>query len=704
MIYVKRDDSSKPAAFDKAVAQPKRRLQEFFTQSKSQRSQRKYRIELQTVRRFMPRLLKIFHGKCAFCETPLSADQGNVLWFRPRADAMDLQGKTDPEYYWWLAYEWSNLYPACSQCNRHKRSRFPVKGRRARVGSLGEELEKEQRLLLDPCQDKGIPFYYQPDGTIAPRTEQAEITVETFGLNRPQLVRDRHRVIEALGRKIESFQEIGKVPKAARSAAENRRFDSQRKGLDREAEAARPYAALRKQMVTAAKAQVFLGAVKSGVSEAFSGWLSKFRGDMDEVTAAADWITRIEIRNFKSIVDLDMSFPEGQSDTDTEPWLMLLGENGVGKSAILKAIALAFMDEQMLAEYLPDPVSAVYDRAKPRQATIRVHFNTLDEPLQLRFGRGIKGFEITGTRAPMSLLAYGATRLPPPIGEPHSAEPRRVRMENLFDPRASLSDAEPWLADTKRVDSSTFNNLARALRKLLSLDEAARITRKSGRLFVAQNQSWVPLREMSDGYQSVLALATDIMLNLATDWDSMSSAEGTVLLDEIEVHLHPKWKIEIVSCLRDVFPRVRFIVTTHDPLCLHGLHDGEIHRLFRDPETRQVRVLQMDIPKGVQIDQLLTGHWFGLVSTMDNDTRGLFEEYMALLRLKKRSAAKTARVETIRTELRKRTGGFAETSLERIALGAAADLMIEQKSRDDSVQWSPAKVRAQIYDVLKTKA
>ena len=359
------------------------------------------------------------------------------------------------------------------------------------------------------------------------------------------------------------------------------------------------------------------------------------------------------------------------------------------------------MDQERLEQFLPDPMSAVHDRSKPRQATIRLYFNTLDEPLQLRFGRGIDGFEITGRRPPMSLLAYGATRLPPPIDEAHSSEPRRLRIENLFDPRASLCDAEPWLADTKRVNTSTFNKLSHTLRMLLSLDEDAKITRKSGRLFVTQNGAGVPLREMSDGYQSVLALATDIMLNLATDWDSMSSAEGTVLLDELEVHLHPKWKIEIVSCLRNVFPHVRFIVTTHDPLCLHGLHNGEIYRLFRDPESRQVRAIPMDVPKGLQIDQLLTGRWFGLVSTMDTDTRGLFEEYMALLRMKKRSAAKTTHLETIRTELHKRTGGFAETSLERIALGAAAELMIEQKSRSEPDRWEPSEVRAKIFDILK---
>ena len=52
-----------------------------------------------------------------------------------------------------------------------------------------------------------------------------------------------------------------------------------------------------------------------------------------------------------------------------------------------------------------------------------------------------------------------------------------------------------------------------------------------------------------------------------------------VLLDEIEVHLHPRWQIGIVEALRHAFPRVRFIASTHSPLCLHGLEREEIRKL-----------------------------------------------------------------------------------------------------------------------------
>ena len=92
----------------------------------------------------------------------------------------------------------------------------------------------------------------------------------------------------------------------------------------------------------------------------------------------------------------------------------------------------------------------------------------------------------------------------------------------------------------------------------------------------------VPLEDLSDGYQSVVALATDLMLSLLARWPSVDVAEGTVLIDELGAHLHPRWRMRIVTSLRQVFPRVQFLSSTHDPLCLRGLGDGEVVVVKRD--------------------------------------------------------------------------------------------------------------------------
>jgi predicted ATP-binding protein involved in virulence len=102
------------------------------------------------------------------------------------------------------------------------------------------------------------------------------------------------------------------------------------------------------------------------------------------------------------------------------------------------------------------------------------------------------------------------------------------------------------------------------------------------------------LESLSDGYQSVIALASDILEVMLRYYDEVKDSEGIVLIDEINVHLHPRWKVEIVNLLRDVFPRVQFLVTTHDPLCLMGSRPGEVHVLHTNPETKQVQAQQVD--------------------------------------------------------------------------------------------------------------
>lgn len=66
---------------------------------------------------------------------------------------------------------------------------------------------------------------------------------------------------------------------------------------------------------------------------------------------------------------------------------------------------------------------------------------------------------------------------------------------------------------------------------------------------------------------------------------SLAFSRAVVLIDEIEAHLHPRWKMRIVTALREALPNVTFIMTTHDPLCLRGLRAGEV-MVFRRIESR----------------------------------------------------------------------------------------------------------------------
>ena len=89
----------------------------------------------------IPALMRLFHEKCAFCESRVSADTPGILdHFRPKWATRGLGREYAPDHYWWLAFAWNNLYLTCPNCNKQRGPRFPVKkaspsGSRRRSGA-----------------------------------------------------------------------------------------------------------------------------------------------------------------------------------------------------------------------------------------------------------------------------------------------------------------------------------------------------------------------------------------------------------------------------------------------------------------------------------------------------------------------------------------------------------------------------------------
>lgn len=93
------------------------------------------------------------------------------------------------------------------------------------------------------------------------------------------------------------------------------------------------------------------------------------------------------------------------------------------------------------------------------------------------------------------------------------------------------------------------------------------------------------LRQLSDGYRAMLALTLDFARRLALahpHWEEPLKAPGILLIDEIELHLHPRWQQEVIPSLRRAFPNTQLVVTTHSPQVLSTVERSEIHVLTSD--------------------------------------------------------------------------------------------------------------------------
>ncbi|MCP3976878.1 MAG: AAA family ATPase [bacterium] len=640
-------------------------------------------------------LKELFYDKCAYCEQLIRGQYGDVEHFRPKMNAVGLDGGSQREHYWWLIYEWSNLYLSCQVCNQSKRDRFPVLGDRASVGSRGEDLYEEDALLLDPCderteRDPESHLVYDR-GEVYSDTESGRATIDILGLNREELVMRRVELsaeLETLIAASEALRDapekvvldvLDRVESATKPEAEFSGMARQilRRSIDRPAIGQSVVAPELLEPIDKAMGKTRT-ITKTKVKQVSSDH-RKRRAEQEKYSLTDDrpsgyylearYIERVQIENFRGLRNLDLDLTRGRSDDaysqalelahkadvieedetsletqSTAPWTMLLGENATGKSSVLKAIGLAMVQNEYRTELANAKASDYVRRPRCKRGRVAVHLTDPTPVQTLEFRLDSDTF--TGTGEVKSLvLGYGATRLLPREGHPAPKGRRYGRIENLFDPFLPVIDAPSFLKRMYRANKERYKYVLDALERLLGLGNDERIFLEEDEMFVRLAGSTVPLDWLSDGYQSLLAMTCDIMEKLLSQWDSMSTAEGVVLLDEIGAHMHPRWRMRIVSRLREALPRVQFIATTHDPLCLRWLHDGEVIVMRRDAK-RNIVAVQDELPEigGLRVDQILASEHFGLATAVDPDIEELFDDYYALLALKKRTPKQEKRI------------------------------------------------------------
>jgi Predicted ATP-binding protein involved in virulence len=103
-------------------------------------------------------------------------------------------------------------------------------------------------------------------------------------------------------------------------------------------------------------------------------------------------------------------------------------------------------------------------------------------------------------------------------------------------------------------------------------------------IVLKNNGESIPFHMLSDGVRSTLAMVMEIafrcyLLNPHLDELAAKETAGVVLIDEIDLHLHPAWQKRIINDLRKAFPQLQFIVTTHAPLVIGSLKSGKIFNI-----------------------------------------------------------------------------------------------------------------------------
>lgn len=670
---IKLDRPPPPKEFEKKALRAIEDAREFFNLPEEKRRQRRYHFKPNVIQSVRGELRNIFHSKCAYCETLLSpASFGSIDQHRPKGSVAE-----SPEHsgYWWLFAAWDNLHYSCQRCNVGKRNRFPLAPRGKRAFTPEDDLSAELPLLIDPCIDNPKEhLVFERDGSVSGKTERGNASIAVYGLNSSDLVEDRHIKAEEFKLKLATFINV---------FAKGEKIDLKDQiekllGDDQE------YAGMKRQLISEMRKEVMEKLGLKGLpfgEELVSQIIDKkaTKVSSEELLAARKQykvfkqeqesysleekdgrktfrdqqrqIESIRIENVKAIESLsvDLSEPRGSG----APWLMLLGENATGKSTVLQCIALTLIGAKYFAQLVKDGViqPGKYVRNGCDHGSVEIKLKGFSHHHKLTFLKSHVEFtnpqgEVTrvsqkktkmvvdgeGWKPQVQLLGYGATRLLPRRKTEQSN--RVTRVDNLFDPFVPLSDASLWLT---KLDQTEFDRAAIVIKDLLPIDGRSELTRSAKKIKFEDGISENVLEDLSDGYQSTIAMTVDILEALSHVWPRWDKAEAIVLLDEVGANLHPRWQMQIVGDLRKALPGVQFIATTHNPLCLRGLEEGEVAVMVRNESGRIISNIDLPSVSSLRTDQILASQHFGLSSTYDPRYERLFRRYYELLRKKNKS-------------------------------------------------------------------
>jgi energy-coupling factor transporter ATP-binding protein EcfA2 len=391
-------------------------------------------------------------------------------------------------------------------------------------------------------------------------------------------------------------------------------------------------------------------------------------------------LTLENVRCFGSKAELKLTTKEGKP----AQWTIILGVNGTGKTTLLQSLVgfeLLPVDEPekfaprflILNSWNSPGVTHAFPRDRHKKTALRVEVALMDnlsaqtaevtDAMYETRGNG-KGTTVTvDARQLYWCCAYGAGRRVGAASLGESALDDSVT--TLFSDRAELRNPEEWLLQLDYAAKSDkpekeaqkrFDQAKRLLLDIMPEDEISDIECKPGsgpnpkaRVEFKTRSGWVPLRQLGYGYQTLITWVADLVSRMAERYpDSKNplAEPAVVLVDEIDLHLHPKWQRKLMGFLTERFPNTQFIATAHSPLVVQAAADANL-AVLRWEGDHVVIDNEVDNIRNWRIDQILTSDLFGLETARPPQVEALLLEQKALLSKPKLTAADERRVKEL---------------------------------------------------------
>ncbi len=400
------------------------------------------------------------------------------------------------------------------------------------------------------------------------------------------------------------------------------------------------------------------------------------------------YISKIQISNIKCFKEVSIDFRSGAGICN---WAVILGDNGFGKTTILRCIAMGLCGETSISG-LMDELEGEWLRKGTYEGKISLEIlpnSTNESRCQIethfhrdRLSSDIKVTQTTDpeqTKIPWDkffVCGYGASR--GVVGaETYSKYSVVDSVYTLFNYDAILQNPELVI---RRIASATRKSSDKRLKGILTwIDNILMLPKGSTKLGVrglTVSGSWgksMPMGALADGHQATISWIVDL-LGWALLYDPTifeRELTGIVMLDEIEQHLHPRWQRNIVPVLKNVFPKLQFIISTHSPLVAANTgkilpEDPESKLFFLSQDDGAVKVSEVEENlTGLNAAQVLSSEAFGYISDIQPRIGDILTEASSLAAKDSRTAEEEKRYQQIKDVLKKMMFPEGRTLIER---------------------------------------
>jgi hypothetical protein len=371
------------------------------------------------------------------------------------------------------------------------------------------------------------------------------------------------------------------------------------------------------------------------------GFLRQIQSRLDTSVAPApqpvpQGVSRVELRNIGPFIHCDLEFDER--------WTVILGDNGVGKSSLLRAIAVG------LCGKATEPFATRLLKSGAGTGEIKIWFGGR-EYLTTVSRRSGDASAVVDTQSGVAIerervlvVGYPALRTVGGARASADAPPQRPNPADLIpltseEPDPRLDSIKTWIVrihnaknseDTPATERQRYAalydrifSLLRTLTAGVALEPAG-VNALTGQITIRTVDGVVPFESLSQGTLSLIGWTGALMQRMyetaPQGIDDPLKAPAVVLVDEIDAHMHPAWQQALVKRLSETFRNTQFIVTTHSPLVIGSLEPNQVYRFERNQEGA-VEIARPEYAlKGLGASGLLTSGLFGLASQLDLET------------------------------------------------------------------------------------